>query len=314
MNKKKPIYQKNVTILPITLTSKRIYILPTKQGIIFIIVIFVMLLGALNYGNNLGFLFTFLLSGMALTSILHTHGNLSGTRLISMSTKPAFAGEVALFRLILRPGIQGQTDICFQFSGEDEVKASLKGQHDHTVDIPLQTKTRGRYQIHPLLISTTFPFGLFRAWSKLHLETEYLVYPEPVSGPLTTSILTSASDNEGNTEITGIDDFKELRPYQAGDPLRRLSWKTLSKGRGLFTKEFTARSGSSVNLDWNTLSIENSEKKISLLCDMVLAAHKMGLSYGLSLPGKTIAPGKAKDPLHKHQCLLELAIFSTIGI
>jgi len=40
---------------------------------------------------------------------------------------------------------------------------------------------------------------------------------------------------------------------------------------------------------------------------MVLKAHHMNAEYGLSLPGRTIAPGKGER--HKHQCLKSLALF-----
>ncbi|HWM27174.1 MAG TPA: hypothetical protein VNQ14_01850, partial [Woeseiaceae bacterium] len=43
------------------LRSRRIYILPTGVGAIFALMTFAMLLGSMNYNNNLSFLLTFLL-------------------------------------------------------------------------------------------------------------------------------------------------------------------------------------------------------------------------------------------------------------
>jgi hypothetical protein len=49
------------------------------------------------------------------------------------------------------------------------------------------------------------------------------------------------------------------------------------------------------------------EKKLSVLCGMVLKAHGMKLKYGISLPGRLIAPGEGER--HKHACLRMLALF-----
>ena len=50
----------------ITLDRRRIYALPTRYGILFAVMLFVMLLGSINYNNSLGFLLTFLLASMGL--------------------------------------------------------------------------------------------------------------------------------------------------------------------------------------------------------------------------------------------------------
>ena len=49
----------------ITLKRRRIYILPTRFGLVFGALVFAMLLGSLNYGASLGFVLTFLLTGSA---------------------------------------------------------------------------------------------------------------------------------------------------------------------------------------------------------------------------------------------------------
>ena len=77
--------------LPQTLDRKRVYIFPTRYGFVFILVLFAMLLGSMNHNNNLGFLLTFLLSGMALVSILHTYRNMIGLEILSVAATPIFA-------------------------------------------------------------------------------------------------------------------------------------------------------------------------------------------------------------------------------
>ena len=48
-----------------TLTQRNIYIVPTGAGFVFALVLAVMLLAAINYQLNLGYVLTFLLAGPA---------------------------------------------------------------------------------------------------------------------------------------------------------------------------------------------------------------------------------------------------------
>lgn len=295
--------------LPWELSGKRPYILPNRQGLLFLVILFVMLLGSLNYNNNLGFIFTFLLGSMSVISILHTHRNLSGLTVISASASPVFANETAVFKLTLRPVLAKHPDICLNFAGGETVVVTLNGLRDHTVEVPLTTTRRGIFKPPALTIATYYPLGIFRAWAKIVPDTDLLVYPEALAGPFETSRDFSGRDNEGEVEVAGVDDFKELKRYVPGDPVYRLSWKTYAKGRGLYTKEFSGKTGASLIFDYNDLTEANTEEKLSRLCDLVLKAHNMNLEYGLTLPGRVIAPGEAKDPHHKHACLKALALF-----
>ena len=51
--------------LPTRLDRRRIYVLPSGFGLMFGLLLFVMLVGALNYGNNAAVLLTCVLAGAA---------------------------------------------------------------------------------------------------------------------------------------------------------------------------------------------------------------------------------------------------------
>lgn len=86
---------------PIRLHRRRIFILPTRGGAYFGALVFVMLLGAMNYSNSLGFVLTFLLAGMSLVCMHHTHRNLLDLRIHGQPPEPAFAGGRAQFPITL---------------------------------------------------------------------------------------------------------------------------------------------------------------------------------------------------------------------
>ena len=65
----------------LTLTQSNVYILPSKAGWAMLTTLIVLLVAAINYQLNLGYLLTFLLAGSAAASMVVGHGNLRGLQL-----------------------------------------------------------------------------------------------------------------------------------------------------------------------------------------------------------------------------------------
>ncbi|OYV40442.1 MAG: hypothetical protein B7Z83_01220, partial [Thiomonas sp. 20-64-5] len=63
------------------LTHRNVYILPTRTGWFFALLLMVLLVLSINYQLNLGYLLTFLLAGSAMMAMHVTHNNLRGLRL-----------------------------------------------------------------------------------------------------------------------------------------------------------------------------------------------------------------------------------------
>ncbi len=293
---------------PVVLTRKHIFILPTRYGYLFIVLLLAMLIGSINYNNNLGFLLVFLLGSMGIVSLLTTFKNISGIRIVSFWATPVFAGETAVFELLVRVDKLGRSAVRFKFSGqESSVQADLAEQEDNRVRRPMPAPERGLLKPGALFVSSIYPLGLFRAWSRIMPDLHCLVYPRPLPGAFKPETGFSRSGNAGGDSGPGVDDFQGLTSYQPGDSLRHISWKTFSKGQGLFTKRFEGDSGTTALLDWFSIRAKDTEKKLSIMSGMVLKAHEMNMEYGLKLPGTEIEPDWGNA--HKHQCLKSLALF-----
>src|SRR5690349_18919744 len=103
---------------PITLTQRRIYILPTRAGLLYASTLLVMLLGCVNYNLSLGYLLTFLLAGTGLVSILHTFRNIARLQIAPGRAQPVFAGQDALFAvLVSNPTDQPRYSVGLQRPG-----------------------------------------------------------------------------------------------------------------------------------------------------------------------------------------------------
>lgn len=198
-----------------TLGLRSLYILPTRHGLLYAAVLFVMLVVGVNYGNGLAYALAFLLAGIGLVAMLKTHGNLHGLRLAAGSSRPVYAGEVAAFGVRLdNTGGPERLSVSLD-AGGPTVRAQVPADGSATIEIPVPARHRGWLQLPPVSVRTRFPVGLWQVWSRrLPIAARCLVYPRPVP-PETMLALADALAQEG-ARIGEGDDFAGLREFRRG--------------------------------------------------------------------------------------------------
>lgn len=288
------------------LSRKQVSIFPTQHGFLFLAILIAMLLGAINYNNNAGFILVFLLGGMALISIFHSFKNLVGIEIGYRSPLPVFAGQTATFPIHIKAPATGGRSITLSLMPQDTLFVSI--QREKTLQMGILARERGILHPRSLTLKSVYPFGLFTFCTLLPVTATCLVYPQPIPGPHGTAKSRLLPDGEEETSRQGADDFQGLKQYQPGHSINRISWKALSRGRGLFIKDFTAEDSPCVMLDFDVIPGRDMEFKLSRLCDMILTAEGRQMEYGLRLPGFVKNPARGKS--HQHHCLKALALFN----
>jgi uncharacterized protein (DUF58 family) len=289
------------------LERRYIYILPTAAGILLGVVLMLMLLGSLNYQNNPALLLTFLMTSVVVLSMLHTWLNLLDLRVVSMGGPSVFAGQDAVFNFTMENDrMRPRRDLGMCIGNQRTKPVDMDPQASCPVSISLPTTHRGRVSAG-VKLETRFPLGLFRAWSYLRSDVPVVVYPRPASRSPSSISVPIVKNNDQGEMGAGTDDFVGPRDYRAGDSLRFLDWKALAREQGLVVKQFGGDRAAQIWIDWDRFPAVETELRLSLLCRQVLEATEQGLSYGLRLPGSTIAPGHGE--IHKHRCLEVLADF-----
>src|SRR5688572_32594235 len=86
---------------PIVLGQRRVFILPTRQGIAYALLLLVMLTGSINYSLGLGFVLTFLLGALGVNGMVYTFRNLVNLRITGGRARPVFVGDPAPFTVHL---------------------------------------------------------------------------------------------------------------------------------------------------------------------------------------------------------------------
>jgi uncharacterized protein (DUF58 family) len=289
------------------LTGKRIYILPTRAGLIYAGIVVLLLISSMNYSNNMGFALTFLLTGVGLVAMHHCQSNLSRLHVRLVDTESCFAGQQAGLRLQLRnTGITRRWQLQAGWRRHSEFCTDMDADSIVEVVLPLETRARGLLPAPRIAISSVFPLGLFRAWSWIHLDVAIVVWPQPAERAERTPAADHTADSHVTTANSG-EDLSGVRDYQRGDSPRRIDWKGLARHGDLRVREYTDGSASKAWIDWNDIGAAGTERRLSLMTRLVLDADAEGTDYGLRLPGTTINP--AHGDTHKRECLNALATY-----
>lgn len=290
---------------PIALTHRRIFILPSHRGLGFVVLTCLLLLIAFVYNNSLAYLLGFLLASIFFITILHSFKALSGLIVYPGQSKPVFAGDLALFKIHIKtPTLNPKYPI--QATLAQPIALNIPAESKQSVRLPIAASRRGWLECGTITLSSSYPLGLFRAWSPLRFKLRVLVYPKP--SPRQISIPPSISDSSSEGSVkTGSDDFYGLKEYQKGDSIKHIHWKAYAKGQGLFRKQYSGSQGGELWLNYDSTPGQHTEERLSQLCRWILDAEGAGQHYGLVLPGLKIAPGIG--PKHQNQCLEALALF-----
>ncbi len=295
-----------------SLRPGRIYILPTGVGLVYALMTFAMLLGSMNYNNNLSFLLTFLLAGLGLVAMHQCQRNLVDLEIGFAGVDPVFAGESIDFRIAITNNAKSpRHDLQLSTDGVRSETADLAPGESRVFTLALATERRGRLRLERFGIRTRYPFELFRAWSWLHMDLEGLVYPAPARDAPRPPATQSAHGHRQH-DARGEEDFAGFRQFHDGDSPRHVAWKAYARSGELLSKQFAGADTSSQWFDFNAVPLGGAEARLSVLARWIVDADRTHRDYGLRLPGKVFPP--AHGDAHRHRCLEALALFETAGV
>ncbi len=289
------------------LDRRHVYILPSKAGVLFALMLVGMLVGSINYSLNLGYALAFWLMGLGVVAMLYTWRNLAYLSIAAGKCPPVFVGEPARFALhVADERGRDRHAIGLRVGGQPVVFCEVPafGSCEPVLEIPA-TK-RGWLKPGRISVFTRFPLGLFHTWGYADLGLACLVYPHPARHGTPLPVAVPQQHAQGLLTTSGDEDLSGVRAYRQGDSMRRVDWKASAREQGMYTKEFEGRGQQAPWLDWDALPGNDTEHKLAQLTRWVLDAHEAGLAFGLRLPGLTLQP--ASGEAHFRAALKALAL------
>jgi uncharacterized protein (DUF58 family) len=296
---------RQVEPIPIVLHKRRIYIIPTRFGVLFAVLLIVMLLGGLNFNNNAALMLTFTLSGVVLLSLPRTVTQLNQLALISVHAAPVFAGQDLSWHFVFRSNSANtKHQLCLSHTQRSIYFDLLPG--DSTVTLSQHVTQRGWLSPGRHTLSTQTPFGFFYAWSVINPNYQALVYPQPEAQAPPWPLAEQTSKDKNTPLRAHSDQWRGVRHYQKGDPSKQIAWKISARQNRLLVNEFSTTALPILELSYQHLSTLDHEHRISRLTRWCLEANAQNIAFSLILPHLSLGPDQGST--HLSQCLRELAL------
>jgi uncharacterized protein (DUF58 family) len=291
--------------LPFTLEYRHIYVMPTRFGFWFGILLALTALGGLNFNNNMALMLGFLLASIAQTTSVLAYRNLSGISLIGIRAPPVFAGQTAHFKVLLKNPEQ-RFRFAIQMVADGSIDCrDIDPQETGQLELEQVTVKRGWLELAPFRIENRYPLGLFRAWSVIIPQARCLVYPAPVPNP--PPLPKSGRGDYGSAQQGEGEHFHGLREYQEGDPLRRIAWRTSARHQKLYSRILESPGEEACEINWYLMRGGDAEERLSIMTAWILRAERRKIPYSLEMPTAALPANMGEE--HRDACLEILALF-----
>ena len=291
--------------LPLKISRHRIYILPTRVGLMLAFTLVAMLIAGLNYNSNLGLAFAFLMAGAGLVTMHHCNRNLLGLEVDVTAQVDAFAGREASFEFVLRNDSDlERRDIEIRCLDSGAIRC-VAAKSSEPVIVTLPVPQRGLTRLDQFELRTLYPFGWFHAWTYVQGSLTAYVAPAPLGNRELPAA--EGSGYASRSEMRGDEDFAGLRPYHPGMPLKHMAWKVLAHGGDAAVRSYTSLAAQPDWLEWSSLAGQDTESRLSQLCLWVLESEATQRLYGLRIPGREIP--LSRGAAHRFACLRALAAY-----
>ena len=294
--------------LPLTLLGRRLYILPTRAGIAFGMLAFVMLVAGLNYSNSLALFLTFMVAGFMLVGMHECQRTLQGLELAHAHADDCHAGDDGLVRLrFVNAAPLPRRALAARTPALSDSSFDLERLGDATVQLKYHGPRRGRHRLERIELSTTAPFGLFRCWTWLYLPVDALIYPRIAGTRALPAPGAGRLARQSSAAAPGEEEWAGLRSYQAGDSPRSIAWKSWARGAPLMVAQYAGSGGSDYLFDFRGLESLDLESRLSQLAAWISECGRLDAACGLALPGAEVPLGRGAT--HRATLLRALALY-----
>ncbi len=292
----------------IELGRRNIFVLPTREGMLFCGLLVICLLTGINYQNSVIYLFTFILGAVFYGTILQTFQNLDGLRVSVISLGQGVAGEPLPVALRLTaPDGSMRPALNLSFDEGVVARTVVEGHRNDAIVLSMVPVRRGRVVCPRIRLETDFPFGLIRVWTWIRPASTGVATPRPVQPPA--HVMSGESEEEGEALVRRSpgDTDTLLRPYRAGDSLKRVNWKLFARTGQMVVSDWDAPSGDPRWLNWDDFPGVDPELRLSYLAWRVEDCAAKQAPWGLAIPGVRLEPDLGDA--HRRESLRALGLY-----
>ena len=295
------------------ISKSKIFILPTREGLLFLLIGAVLFIIALVYAHNLAFSAAAVFMSIIMISAFFTNYNLSKMELRSVRALGGESGKAELKVAIYNGSRQQRFGLQCSLAGFSSLPINLESGEGGISTIALKGG-RGRYQYKRMTLSTRFPFGLFRAWRNYGIGGVVYIYPDfkgniPMPGSRGEGV---KGEVVSEVEIdNGSEEFFGHKRHQEEDSLYRLDWKAYARERGLWSKIFKDPASPRFYFDYEGVPLDEREEKLSQLAGWMDQAESMGAFYKIRLDGVGLPEEWGRGEKYFRDCMEALSAWKS---
>ncbi|RKG37423.1 DUF58 domain-containing protein [Acinetobacter rongchengensis] len=259
-----------------TLKQNEVLVFIYQQGYLYLVLILITFIAGINYANNLILGFCFLISAILCISFYLSFKQLHGITMQVVVDEVGKVGEAFNVKIILQQ--DRITPKYLNFKTNDQIHPFLFEEKQQSFELVFIPEQRGKFEIPPIQIYSTYPLGLVRAWTYIYLTDIYWIAPQA-------KVFTQHLQSYSNTGEPDLDEFKELRTFKLGDSLQSISWKQAARGQGLFVKQFEDLVDTHVmQIEYSKMPSADHEEKLCFMMELVDQCEHSQTPYSVILP------------------------------
>jgi len=289
------------------LSHREIFILPTRWGLLYLGLVGLLILTGINYQNSMILAVAFFLFSIFILTIVSAYRNFSAFRLKFHHAEPCFCGDLGGFEFIVTADNKDHWAIEVGWVPDSYAVVDVKKNCSERVILEETCPKRGRFEPGRLLITSTYPMGLFRAWTWQDLNAVIIVYPKPIESRTMMGKAVGDNVSVAKMSVPGQEDFEGLKNYVPGESLNRVAWKKYAQSGEFYTKEFRYPVADPEWIDFNAYDVVDIERRLGMMCSQLMSIYARRQPFGLRMPNQIFSPDCSES--HLQNCLTALALY-----
>lgn len=187
-------------------------------------------------------------------------------------------------------------DLSCQAAPEGHLEARLAlpyrgGIVRHYAVVP---EVRGLYHIRMVRVDFTDPLGLTSLRQEAEVSAQVLAHPHAAAADLATPTRSLIGEIERTALLEDPTAFRGVRPYQPGDPLRRMHWPQTARTGQLMAREYATAVDAKICLclniathtpHWAGIDRPRLERVVEAAAGLAIEACRIALPVGLLVNG-----------------------------
>lgn len=275
------IRQRFPRVLSGTVTQRQLFVLPSLNGISWVLLALVIWLTGINYQNGLVLLVAYLMASIWLAGMWLCYRNLLGITYRVARVRHAEEGGQAEVEIEFDSS-RARFDIAVRCTTGEWRYTDVSSQQTGRVRVLVELPIRGVYKLPALRLETRQPFDLAVVWSQIRLQAELFAYPVAKHAPAKVHAAHDQSDLVSTASTRG--DVDGLTDWQAGDEISRIRWSHyLVTGEARMTNfsKPAGRQSSVISLEqYRHIRLESA---LQAIAHQALVNYQEGRAYGLQL-------------------------------